>query len=84
MNKPARIDGVALIASTTTRTGRARRPPTSLRNTAVSNPSTHTNAEIDTTVRLVVEAMRTLEDTADGRVEGEGLGAGAPPSRVGG
>jgi hypothetical protein len=46
--------------------------------------STHTDAEIDGTVRLVVEAMRTLEEAADGRADGVRIDAGAPPSRVGG
>ena len=39
MNNPATIEGIALIASTIIRTGRASRPPTSLRNTAVATPS---------------------------------------------
>ena len=46
--------------------------------------STHTDAEIDRTVRLVVEAMRTLEETADGRADGERIDAGGSPSRIGG
>ena len=39
MKRPATIDGIALIASTIMRTGRASRPPISLRNTAVAMPS---------------------------------------------
>src|SRR5204863_301038 len=39
MKRPATIDGTALIASTIMRTGRARQPPISLRNTAVVTPS---------------------------------------------
>ena len=39
MKSPATIEGSALIASTSIRTGRAIVPPTSLRNTAVANAS---------------------------------------------
>ena len=39
MNRPATIDGIALIASTIMRTGRASRPPISFRKTAVAMPS---------------------------------------------
>ena len=38
MNSPATIEGIALMVSTINRTGRARRPPTSFRNTAVATP----------------------------------------------
>ena len=39
MNKPATIDGRAVMASEIVRTNRAKRPPISLRNTAVVIPS---------------------------------------------
>ena len=39
MNRPATIDGSAVIASTTVRTMRANRPPTSVMKTAVPMPS---------------------------------------------
>ncbi len=39
MNKPATIDGSAVIASTIVRTKRAKRPPISLRKSAVTMPS---------------------------------------------
>ena len=38
MNRPATIEGRAVIASTTVRTTRANRPPTSVMNTAVPMP----------------------------------------------
>ena len=41
MKRPATIDGIALIASTSIRTGRASRPPTSLRNIAVPIAERH-------------------------------------------
>ena len=50
MNRPATIDGIALIASVSIRTGIASLPPTSLRNTAVMMPSgTDMSAESPTT-----------------------------------
>ncbi len=39
MNRPATIDGSAVIASTIVRTNCAKRPPTSFRNSAVTMPS---------------------------------------------
>ena len=39
MNRPATIEGSAVIASTTVRTNRANLPPTSVMNTAVPMPS---------------------------------------------
>jgi 8-amino-7-oxononanoate synthase len=46
--------------------------------------STHTEAEIDTTVRLVVEAMRTLEGTAGDDAERARFDAGTLSGRLGG
>ena len=47
MNSPATIDGIALIASTSMRTGRTSVPPISLRNTAVANPERHRDQRRD-------------------------------------
>jgi 8-amino-7-oxononanoate synthase len=46
--------------------------------------STHTEAEIDTTVRHIVEAMRTLDRSGDDGADGRPRGAGAGTSREAG
>jgi hypothetical protein len=46
--------------------------------------STHTEAEIDTTVQIVVEAMRALGDDAGARAADDRADRGARPSGVGG
>ena len=46
--------------------------------------STHTEAEIDTTVRLVVEALRALDQASGSVADGAGAVTGSSPSRVGG
>jgi len=46
--------------------------------------STHTEAEIDTTVQLVVEAMRALGDDARAPAPEDRADRGARPSRIGG
>src|SRR5438477_213174 len=79
MKRPARIEGIALIASTIVRNGRAIHPPISLRKTALMTPrGTLTSIASPTCSKLPPSAPKAPESNDRSRMRRSGDGAPGP------